>query len=332
MAGLGTETGVSIRNPAANNGLVGIAPTRGLVSRTGVLTISFTQDRVGPHARTVRDAARLLDVVAGYDERDPRTARSVDRSAGTYTDHLAEDGLDGARVGVVRQLFAGTVGSLIDETVDEIAGLGATMVDPVPVEETLRRRLPVLDPAYPGTNPDLIGVLENARTNDYENRLGMGRYLRERADIPYDSVSDVLETGGLRQSVAEMLQSLPEDGVQDSAYYERVLRINALQDVVHQTMARDTLDALVFPPKSSPPPRIGDTPDDPSGLTAGNILGSITGFPSVVVPAGFTDDGLPVAVEFLGRPFTEKRLLELAYAYEQGTTHRTAPDDFGLLE
>ena len=124
---------------------------------------------------------------------------------------------------------------------------------------------------------------------------------------------------------------MPEDGIEDPEYQERILRINALQNSVLQTMAQDDLDALVYPMKTIPPRKIDGEFEESTLPASGNALSPITGFPSVVVPAGFNSLDLPESIEFLGRPFSEKTLLEYAYAYEQATMHREPPEDFGAL-
>lgn len=337
LAGTATETGVSIRNPATNNALVGIAPTRGLVSQDGIVPISFTQDRGGPHARTVIDAARLLEVMVGYDPTDPQTAENVDRVPNSYTDTLNEDTLAGARIGVVRELFGDTpaeaeIGDLVDAAIGDMAQEGATIVDPVPIQSVLNDRLPVLNPAFPDDDTSLVRVLSDARTNDHEQEVAMNRYLETREEgFPYETLQDVVDSEEIHPETLELLEEGPKDGLEQPEYHERLLRIKALQSSVLQTMALKELDALVYPMKTQSAPLIGGEYEDATIDGWGNVLSSITGYPSIVVPAGFTDNGLPEAVQFLGQPFTEKNLIELAYAYEQATNHRQPPKDFGMI-
>lgn len=337
LAGTATETGVSIRNPATNNCLVGIAPTRGLVSRDGIVPISFTQDRGGPHARTVTDAATLLDAMAGYDPADPRSARSVGKIPDSYTNSLTEDSLSEARIGVVRELFGEeqaeeTITELINEAIDDMENAGATVIDPVPVQEVLDERLPVLDPAYPNDDTGLVRVLSDARTNDYEMAAAMEDYLDTReSSFPYQTLEDIVETGEVRPDILETLAEDTELGLDDPVYQERLLRINALQATFRQVMAVENLDTLVYPMKTQPARPIDGDYQDGTVAASGNIPSSITGFPAVVVPAGFVDTGLPASVEFLGRPFAEPTILGIAYGYEQATMNRQPPEDFGAL-
>jgi len=338
VIGTATETGVSIRNPATNNGIVGVAPTRGLVSQDGIIPISYTQDRGGPHARTVSDAARMLEVMAGYDPQDPQTAESVGKKPDNYTDSLTIDSLEGARIGVIRELFGEEeaeeeVAEIINQAIDDLENAGATIIDPVPIQDVIDERLPLLNPAFPDEDDtSLVRLLSDARTNNFENEIAFNRYLETREDdFPFETLEEVIESGGVVEGILDSLKELPEDGIEDPEYQERILRINALQNSVLQTMAQDDLDALVYPMKTIPPRKTDGEFEESTLPASGNALSPITGFPSVVVPAGFNSLDLPEAIEFLGRPFSEKTLLEYAYAYEQATTHRKPPEDFGAL-
>lgn len=327
-AGLGTETGVSIRNPSTNNSLVGIAPTRGLVSRYGIVPISFTQDRGGPMARTVADAAAVLDAIAGYDPQDFDTAWSVGRLPQSYTAFLKGDGLNGARIGVVRELF-GPEGSettkIVNAAIQEMRRQGAIVVDPVPVDPVLAEMLPILDPAYlrnRHTMPvELVKVLSDARVNDYEFKFALNDYLAQLGpEAPIKSLDDLIESDKFLPRLKNGLLGSNEYASLDiEEYIERLLRQRAISATVAKVMADHNLDALVYPMKIDPAPKIGES------AASGHVLSSIPGLPAIVVPVGFTGDGLPVSVEFLGKPFTEPTLIKLAYSYEQATHHRRPP-------
>lgn len=331
LAGIGTETGVSIRNPAANNNLVGIAPTRGLVSRSGIIPISFTQDRAGPLTRTVEDAARILDVIAGFDPDDDQTALSVDRIPSTYLPGDA-DASAPKRVGVVRELFGSEPSEaeteqIVDAAIADLDAAGVEVVQDVPIQEALDDVLPWLDPLYPNDDQSLVRVLSDARTNNYEFRDALNDYLAKRGPTsPIANLEELIESGlflpGLRNGLEGAQEGL---GLDDPEYAERLLRISALQRATLQAMAELELDGLVYPMKTqTATPITGGAP--PSTIaSSGNVLGSITGFPSVVVPAGFAEDGLPVGLEILGRPFTEDVLLDVATTYEDATDHRRLP-------
>jgi len=329
VAGTGTDTCSSVRSPPAFNDLVGVRPTRGLVSRTGIVPLSETQDTAGPIARTVADAARLLDVLAGYDPADPVTARGVDRvPPDGYVSHLDPDGLDGARIGVARQFFgprnpanasaadAAAVTEVIDEAVAEMAAAGATIVDPVDVVD--------------------LDELASARVLTDEFARDFRAYLSELGDAtPHETLADVYETGTIAPSIASRLEEYDVLGAdvesldENAGYLRRLRRRRRLADETLARFADHDLDALLYPPSRVPPVEI------PANQPFGEMncdLAAHTGLPAFVLPAGFTDDDLPVGLELLGRPFAEPRLFELAAGFEQATDHRRPPEGFGRLD
>jgi Asp-tRNA(Asn)/Glu-tRNA(Gln) amidotransferase A subunit family amidase len=326
--GTGSDTCSSVRSPPAFNALVGVRPTRGLLSRTGVIPLSETQDTAGPITRTVADAARTLDAMAGYDPEDPVTARGVGTvPEGGYVSHLDADGLDGARIGVVRSFFglsdpesgpesaAEAVTTVIDGAIGEMEAAGATVVDPVEVEDLDR--------------------LESARVLEYEFARDFDRYLETLDDPPYDSLAAIIESGTVADAVADRIRDsdildVDYDRLDENlGYLRRLDRRRRLREDTERRMVEADLDALLYPPSAVPPVRI---PEHQPFAELRCELAAHTGLPSVVVPAGYTDDGLPVGVELLGREFAEPRLFELAYAYEQATEHRRPPEGFGTLE
>jgi len=325
--GTGSDTCSSVRSPPAFNALIGVRPTRGLVSRTGTIPLSETQDTAGPITRTVADAARMLDVVAGYDPEDPVTARGVGEvPEGGYVSHLDADGLEGARIGVVRSFFgladeesapesaAEAVSTVIDDAIEEMEAAGATVVDPVEVSDLDR--------------------LESARVLQYEFARDFDDYLASLEDPPYDSLGAIIESGTVAEAVAERIRDseileIDYDRLDENlGYLRRLNRRRQLRVDTERRMVEDDLDALLYPPSTVPPAKI---PDHQPFAELRCELAAHTGLPSLVVPAGYTDEGLPVGVELLGREFAEPRLFELAYAYEQATEHRRPPDGFGPL-
>ncbi|MWV66082.1 amidase [Halorubrum sp. JWXQ-INN 858] len=327
--GTGSDTCSSVRSPPAFNDLVGIRPTRGLVSRTGVVPLSSTQDTVGPITRTVEDAARMLTVMAGYDPADPVTARGAGRiPADGYVAHLGADGLEGARIGVARQFFglrneesapeaaAEAVTTVIEGAIEEMTAAGATIVDPVDVVDVDR--------------------LRSARVLKYEFARDFDRYLSELGDAaPHDSLAALVATGEVHPAIASRIEEadvLDVDGGSldtNVGYLRRLRRRRRLRDVVLSRLADDDLDAVLYPPSTVPPVEIpANQPFDEMRCE----LASHTGLPAIVVPAGFTDDGLPVGVELLGRAFDEGRLIELASAFEGATDNRRPPERFGRLD
>ncbi len=330
-AGIGTETGVSIRNPTTNGSLVGVAPTRGLVPTAGIIPISFTQDRAGPIARTAADAALLLAAIVGYDPRDPQSARSFRRVPVDYTSGTRAPGrLTGARIGVARELF-GTGGAeaesgrIVDAAIDDLRRLGAEVIDGIPLQKWLDIRLPVLDPGYPGTDRSLPVVLADARTNNWEQRTAMNLYLAAcGAAAPYVDIDALLDSGKVRPGTQEGF--LRNRDLDEPEYVERMLRMSAVQSAVLNTMAELDLDAIVYPMKTQPAWPIGGEADPDATISAGgNVLSSIPGLPAVVVPAGYAGNGLPVGIEFLGLPFSEPELLGLAHHYQSATGRRHPP-------
>jgi len=326
--GTGSDTCSSVRSPPAFNNLVGLRPTRGLVSRTGIVPLSGTQDTAGPVTRTVADAARMMDVMAGYDPADPLTAKGVGRAPdGGYVSHLDERGLEGVRIGVVRELFglqdeesapesaAGAVTAVIEEAIAEMEAAGATIVDPVGIVDE--------------------ECLASARVLKYEFRRDFEGYLDELGEAaPCETLAEIVESGRVTPTVESRIHEagildVDVDRLEDDPeYLARLDRRERIEvDTVRRMVERD-LDALLYPPSTIPPVEI---PENQPFAELPCELAAHTGLPAIVVQAGFTDDGLPVGVELLGRAFSEPRLFELAYAYEQATRHRRPPDGFGPL-
>ena len=320
--GIGEDTGGSIRGPAAVNNLVGLRPTLPLVSRFGMMPARPTTDTLGPIARSVKDAAIVLDVIAGYDANDPVTAYAVGQVPATYTQFLATDGLRGARVGVIREpLDSRTdpasadyqqVRSVIDRAVADLKRLGAIVVDPVTILEVKSRSLKVYD------------------GNIFETEVATNNYLAQHPNAPAKTLSEILLSGKVAPARARVLMgSLGH--TTDEAGYAQILAIREeLRQAVLVAMADGQLDALVYAtfdhsPVRIPPDATTRTTIDSTGPGNNRRLSPALGFPAMTVPAGFTADGLPVGLEFMGRAFAEPTLFRLAYAYEQGTHHRKPP-------
>lgn len=302
--GVATETGVSIRSPATNNAIVGIAPTRGLVSRAGVIPISFTQDRVGAHGRTVADAAQLLDVIRGFDPEDLSTAESLARAPARLMTDAGRVGLRGARIGILRDLFrqgqmfaAGNV--VVEQQIDVLRKSGAEVV------------------AGLTTGEDLIGAMPNLRVNSFELQTAFDAYLRRRGpESPVKTFAElasleVFAKGGtLSQRFQETMQA--GDLNRNAEYLSRLAHQRKIRQLLVDLLERHQLDALVYPLKSLGAPPIGTSDDGPRD----NNISAITGLPAIVVHAGLTAEGLPLSMELLGRPFGDARLIEVARAFE----------------
>jgi amidase len=325
LAGTGSDTCSSVRSPPGFAACVGVRPTQGLVSRDGIVPLSSTQDTAGPIARTVADAARLLTAMAGYDPADPATAAAADAVPGAgYADTLDPAALDGARIGVARAFFGpGTaatdsgetapVTTAVEDALDALAAAGATVVDPVEVPH----------------GPEL----ERARVLEFEFARDFDAWLDSVDDSPVDSLADLVATGEVADTVADRVRAAGildhDDGVdRNPDYLRRLRRRRELRNETLATLHERDLDAVVYPPSRVPPVEI------PANQPFGELnceLAAHTGLPAVVVPAGFTDDGLPVGLELLGRRFEEPHLLSLAAGVEDAVDARRPPAEFGPL-
>jgi amidase len=311
QTGLGSETGVSIRNPTANNSIVGLAPSRGLIPRAGQIMTSFTQERCGPMGRSVYDVAALTDIVAGFDAEDLMTLASPGRTpAVSYTTFLKKDGLRGARIGVFRDLFrkgpkhAEGV-ALIETAIAQMKQAGAVIIDPV------------------STGIDLFPLLEDTRTNYYEAQFSYDLYFRRLGpDAPIKNMDELLAKGGMlvKPSIVKGYREF-NSLMHHEDFLARRDTQEMLKDLIVELMDKYRLDALVHPFKSLPPE--GHTENV---AEKDNPLSSVAGLPAVLVPAGYTKkDNGPIAIEILGRPFSEPTLFRVAYAYEQLSKNRKTP-------
>jgi Asp-tRNA(Asn)/Glu-tRNA(Gln) amidotransferase A subunit family amidase len=345
LVGIGEDTGGSIRGPAAVHSLVGLRPTVPLVSRFGMLPSNPTQDTMGPMTRTVWDAARLLDVIAGYDPNDPITAYSVGEIPPSYTDELKPLALRGARIGILRRrrqvapdssgaavARAPTLGPaaerarrdslmrdsiefakvrvLFDRAIASLGTLGATVIDSI-----------VVDAGGPRFR------------NNFETEEATDRYLAQHPNAPYKTLKEILLAGGVNGQRARALIGLVGHSTRDAGFGTLILNREALRVEMLKIMADQKLDALIYATFDAPPTVIPDDilvnprAYDSYGYTRGDnrFLSATLGWPAITVPMGFTSDSLPAGLEFLGRPFSEAKLLAFAYAYEQATKLRRPP-------
>ncbi len=299
---IGTETSGSILSPSSQHNIVGIKPTLGLISRTGIIPIAHSQDTAGPMARTVRDAAILLGVMAGIDTTDPATMASVGRTTSDYTVFLDSEGLRGARIGVPREGFYTKLPedklALMNQALERMEALGAEIVDPVVIPSI--------------SEPWSIDVLI------YEFKSDLNAYLSQLG--PRASVHSLAEVIQFNEANAEVClkhgQTLlvaaekTSGTLTDKEYIEARARdlYFATSAGIDFVMKEHRLDALVFP------------------SNWGASLPAKAGYPSITVPGGFAaGNGEPVGVTFSGLAYSEPTLLRLAYAFEQATNHRRAP-------
>src|SRR5882762_9621996 len=303
IAGIGTDTVNSIRSPASANSIVGIRPTLGLVSRAGIIPYSFTQDAAGPLARTVTDAAKMLNVLVGYDPDDPPTAWSVGNTEEDYTKFRKLNGVLGKRIGILRSFFGTApindeVNIIANQAVEDLRRLGATMIEVI--------------------TPDLDSgkISSDISVHLYEFKPAINTYLVSD-NAPVKSLEEIISSGKFHPNIGDNIKKARGLDMDDS-YRLRLQKRFELQQRVMRIMADDQLDAIVFPHQKRLVERNG-------------ALGSVTGFPSIVVPGGFSSStptaatGVPVGIEFLGRPWSEKVLIEIVYGYEQASKHRRPP-------
>lgn len=323
--GMGTDTGGSIRGPVAANGLVGIKPTFGLVSRTGIVPFALSLDVPGPMTKSVADAATILNVIAEPDPDDPDTYEGVGQIYEDYTECLQEDGLSAARVGLLRDGLGGNseVDEAVETAINAMEQAGAVVIDRVELPEDGIES--VDDIYYPIAETELKHYLA-----DYFDGLD---------DPPVESLADVIEISldpdfPIAESVLERLESAENRGSLADDFYQRTLESGQemLRRIVDDAMIEHDLDALIVETNACPAEPVREDPEFACEETPfRNAITNITGYPEVSVPAGFTDDDLPFSISFLGQPFSEPTLLELAYSYEQATAHRAPPNGFGAL-
>ena len=313
---VGTETDGSIVCPAAVNGIVGIKPTVGLISRVGIIPISASQDTAGPMTRTVTDAALLLAAMTGVDPRDRRTKASASRTR-EYRNSLDAGALKGARIGVPRQRFFGyspAADKLIDSAIDELRRQGATIVDPANIATAGKfddcEFEILLYEFKAGLNAYLKGLAPSAKVRSLKELIAFNERERER-EMPH-----------FGQEILEMAE---KKGPLTSAAYKRaVATCKALSQTkgLDAALAAYKLDALIAPTLSPAWPI--DHVNGDHFLGASSTPAAVAGYPSITVPAGVVR-GLPVGMSFIGKPWSEARLIALAYAYEQATRHRRPP-------
>lgn len=314
---VGTETDGSVVCPSSANGLVGIKPTVGLASRSGIIPISHTQDTAGPMARTVTDAAILLGALAGVDSRDAATSGSAGKALADYRPSLKVDGLKGARIGVARSRYFGyspATDRLIEAAIADMKRAGAVIVDPANIPSATR-----LDEC----EFEILLYEFKAGLNAYLGALGPGARVRSLADvISFNEREAAREMPYFGQEIFLMAE---QKGPLTTAAYRTALRTCRLRSRttgIDAVLAKHRLDAIIAPTGSPAWPT--DLINGDHFLGASSTPAAVAGYPNITVPAGFVH-GLPVGISFMGGAWSEPRLIELAYSYEQATRHRRAP-------
>jgi amidase len=321
MVGAGSDTGQSIRSPASANCLVGVRPTRGLISRAGIAPNSATQDEVGPITRTVEDAARMLDVMVGYDPDDPVTALGVGRVPKSYLDRLEANALSGVSIGLLTDLLGddaelhGETNAAVEAAIGVLRQQGARVVT--------------------FTIPDFAALCGDVSTDRHEAVSVLESYLQKLGPAaPVRTMADIIATNSAVPAVQACLvgEAAVPGGMASAEYLERVANRERLKIAVLAAMADLGLDAVLYPHQKRLVVPIGE-----SQLERNGALSHGTGLPAVTFPAGFSLPtataplGVPIGIELLGREFSEPALLAYAYAFEQATGVRKPPSSTPAL-
>lgn len=314
ILGTGSDTGQSIRSPSSANSLVGVRATRGLVSRAGVMPFSTTQDEIGPITRTVEDAARMLDVIAGYDPDDPITAFGQGHRAASYAAALDANALKGARIGLLTDFIGvdpihAEVNRVVESAVKTMTAKGATVA---------RVSIPKLDELTRGLS--LMTIEFKAAFDDYLRSLG--------PVSPVKSLQEFVAGGQFHESMRRGLEAdlRVNDGMHSPEREQMMARRELLRQAVMNVMAANRLDAILYPHQKRLVVPIGEDQAERNG-----VLSNSTGFPAIGFPGGFSAPtatapiGVPVGLEMLGPEWSEVTLFKLAYAFEQATHARKPP-------
>lgn len=314
MLAIGTETNGSIVCPSTVNGIVGIKPTVGLVSRSGIIPISFTQDTPGPMARTVRDAAICLGALVGVDPNDTKTLVSDRKEYKDYTQFLKMGGLKGKRIGLYKAPMGRDykVDKVMNEAVDYMKRQGAEIVE---VEEIVANDVGQL-------SFEVMLYEYKDGLNKYFKSLGPNSKIKNLEDLIAFNKSDSVELKHYNQQYLEV--ALGKAGLDSEEYkqtLEKMLR-GSREEGIDRVMDELKLDAIIAP--TGGPAWKTDWTNGDSGHVGSSSPAARSGYPNITVPMGFIE-GLPVGISFFGRAWSEPILFEIAYSYEQGTKYRMAP-------
>ena len=324
-AGLGSDTGNSIRGPSSHQALAGIRSTMGLTSRAGVIPLSSLADVAGPMTRTLRDAVGIRQVIAGSDPDDPVTVDGTPEAKGfspagrptniaNYLQALRPDALKGARIGVLRQAYERDtldeeIAKIFLAAVEDMRKAGAVIVDPARVDLSAAQRAQATGPCA-GFKYDI------------------NRYLARHGDrVPVKSLEEIIRSRRFHPSVQRRLeqsQDGAENGIDSPACAAEAEYRQKVRSAVLAMMDAQKLDALVYPTWSNAPRLIGDL-NTPHGDNS-QFFSPTTGFPSINIPMGYSRGSLPAGITFFGRAWDESTLIAVAYSYEQQTHHRRPPE------
>lgn len=312
LVGLGTDTINSIRSPSSANSLVGIRPTMGLVSRSGIVPYSLTQDTAGPICRTVEDCAKVLEVIVGYDTNDVETSWSFGKYSQKYTNYLDKEALKGKRIGVLENLFGKekvneSTNSVVRNALHIFEKNGATLV-------------------MVKANVDQTYLNNEVSVHLDDFRHDLDGYLSKLPqNWPVHSMKDILAKKLFHPFSEENMRDAMTREIGSPNYLQKMYNKTKAQLEVMKILADHCLDAIVYPHQQQLVCKTGE-----HQLQRNGVLCSATGFPSICVPAGFAPSpnaplGVPVGMEIMGRPWSEGLLIAIAYGFEQNSHFRRMP-------
>ncbi|MCX2719194.1 amidase [Lentiprolixibacter aurantiacus] len=313
--GLGTDTGNSIRGPSSHCSLVGLRTTLGLISRSGIVPLMLRNDVVGPMCRTVEDATRVMEVMVGYDPTDSITGYSEGKTVGNYRQFLVENGLEGARIGVLRQIMDDKtdpeIEDLFNNALGDLSALGAVVVDPIQI-------------------PNFTELSEDQWCSEFKQDVETFLQQYVRSDS-LQTIEDIIQVGTSSEFAERWLKNYANDkgrwGASEAECLDayRDSRRIAFRTAIRSVMDSLELDAIVYPTWNNRPAKLDRFEEEYKGDNNQKISPH-TGQPAFTVPMGFLTDNLPAGIQFLGRMYDEATLIRLAYGYEQGTFHRKIPE------
>ncbi|MBO6585358.1 MAG: amidase [Gracilimonas sp.] len=313
IIGIGTDTGGSIRGPASHNAVVGVRPSMALTSRKGIIPLNLRNDVPGPMTRTAEDAARVLEVINGYDPEDPLTEYGKEKLPDSYTEFLQKDALKGIRIGVFRKLSnyaSPQIDTLFQQAIYELEKLGAIIIDPFEV------------PGFDSLRHNQWCAVFQEDLNEFLGSLG--------DEVPVNNLQEVIASGKYSKYIEN-----------DLINYQKYMKVQgetvcggpfsdtkriAFRNAIEQAMNHQRVDVLIYPSWNRAPIKAGTV----YAITGDNnhIIAPHTGQPAVTVPMGFLPENLPAGIQFLGRIFDDHKILSYAYAYERATQHRRKPKMF----
>ncbi len=313
LLGLGTDTINSVRSPASANNLVGIRPTLGLLSRTGIVPYSYTQDTAGPLARTVKDAVIALEVMKGVDAADASTQSQEGQGLGDFRESLQSDGMRNKRIGVLRTLFGTNeshqaTNQVVNRAIENMKVAGACVIE--------------LDDKV-----DTDWLVKEVSVHLYDFKDHLNLYLDKLPNnMPYRTMAEIYESNLIHEGVKGNIEQALRLSTESEAYKERLLRQQSERSKLFDLFEAYALDAIVYPHQKQLVCHVGA-----SQLERNGVLSSVTGFPSICIPVGFSNPdenapiGVPIGMEILGLPFTEAVLIQIASGYETNYNNRIPP-------